>query len=55
MLRMDRKTALPIVEIILLAGNNQFSVDVQKKVTVFCFISFGCCQKRQKTTCGFRK
>lgn len=55
MLRMYRKAALHIVEMLLLAGNNQFSVDVQKKITGFCFISFGCCQRRQKTTCGLRK
>lgn len=55
MLRMDRKAAVRIVEMILLAGRKQFSVDVQKKVTGFCFISFGCCQTRQKDTCGLRK
>lgn len=55
MLRMDRKAALHIIEMILLAGNKQFSVDVQKKVTGFCLMSFGCCQTTQKNTCGLRK
>lgn len=48
MLRMDRKAALHIAEMVLLADDKHFSVDIQKKVTGFCFIPFGCCQTRQK-------
>lgn len=37
MLRMDRKAALHIVEMILLVGNKQFLLDVHKKVPgLFC-------------------
>lgn len=37
MLRMDWKAVLHVVEIIVLAGNKQLSVDVHKKVTgLFC-------------------
>lgn len=52
MLRMERKTVLHIVEMILLAGNDQFSVDVQKKITGFCFLSFGCVRQGRKPPVG---
>ena len=51
MLRMNRKAA-HIVEMILLASNKQFSVDVQKKVTGFCLYLLAVVRQDRKTPVG---